>query len=345
MTVRACGLAILVLAGAHRYMFARVDRQIKNMAPRPPQSPARMKLVGDWLTDRAIRAVLWLLLRLPIGPRRDACGWLMTHIVSPVAGYRERVRDNLAMIMPDMPKAEVERMARAVPENLGRTLIELYSGAEFAALISRETMTGPGVAALEEAHRQNRPVLLVAGHIGNYDAVRAALIAKGYRVGGLYQPMSNSFFNAHYVAAISKIGTPLFPRGRSGMADMIRFLRSGGMLGVVLDQSMEDGAALNFMGQVALTSLSVAEMALRYNALVVPTYGIRRPDGGFDMIAEAPVPHDRPEVMTQALNDSLEAQVKAHMDQWLWIHRRWKVPPNRRREVRALIRSKARNKG
>ena len=97
------------------------------------------------------------------------------------------------------------------------------------------------------------------------------------------------------------------------------------MVGVVLDQSMGDGAILRFFGHEALTALSPAEMALRYNALVVPTYGIRRPDGGFDMVIEAPIPHSDPETMTQALNDSLEAQVRLHMDQWLWTHRRWKM--------------------
>ena len=30
------------------------------------------------------------------------------------------------------------------------------------------------------------------------------------------------------------------------------------------------------------------------------------------------------ETMTQALNDHLEVQVRAHMEQWLWVHRRWK---------------------
>ena len=87
-----------------------------------------------------------------------------------------------------------------------------------------------------------------------------------------------------------------------------------GMVGVVLDQSMGDGAMLKFFGQDALTSLSPAEMALRYDALIIPTYGIRRADGGFDMVIEAPIPHSTPEAMTQALNDSLEAQVRAHMD-------------------------------
>lgn len=281
--------------------------------------------IGAWITDRLIRAALWLVLSLPFDARRSLAAALMTRIVAPLAGWRTRIRENLALVRPDLPEAEVARLVRDVPRSIGRTLAELYSGPEFVARVAREPLQGAGVAALEEAHRTGRPVLLVTGHLGNYDAIRGGLIARGYRVGGLYRPMDNPFFNHHYVAAISRIGTPLFPRGRKGLADMVRFLKGGGMVGVVLDQSMGDGAILRFFGHEALTALSPAEMALRYDALVVPTYGIRRPDGGFDMVIEAPIPHGDPETMTQALNDSLEAQVRAHMDQWLWTHRRWKM--------------------
>lgn len=288
------------------------------------QTDNKLQTLQYWIADRLIRLALFIMLRLPYAMRLRMSSFLMSRVVSPLAGYGLRVRKNLRLIVPDMPKPEVRRMMRAVPANLGRTLAELYSGPEFVDRVSREHLQGDGVAALDEAHRTGRPVMLVTGHIGNYDAVRGALIRRGYRVGGLYREMSNPFFNDHYVAAISRIGTPLFPRGRRGLADMIRFLKSGGMVGLVLDQHMSDGARLTFMGRDALTALSAAEMALRYDALVVPTYGIRRPDGGFDLIIEAPVAHDTPEAMTQALNDSLEAHVRANMDQWLWTHRRWK---------------------
>lgn len=285
----------------------------------------RSTLAIDWLSDRAIRAAIGLMRILPFDMRRELAAFLMTRIVSPLGGFRRRIRENLALVRPDLSPADIRRLERAVPRSIGRTLAELYSGPDFVARVAREPLQGAGVAALAEAHRTNRPVLLVTGHIGNYDAIRGGLIARGYRVGGLYRPMDNAFFNAHYVTAISRIGTPLFPRGRKGLADMVRFLRGGGMVGVVLDQSMGDGALLSFFGQPALTSLSPAQMALRYDALIVPTYGIRRPDGGFDMVIEAPIPHTTAEAMTQALNDSLEAQVRAHMDQWLWTHRRWKM--------------------
>ena len=279
----------------------------------------------DWLVNAALRGIIGAALLLPYAMRVRASGWLFSRILSPLAGYHRRIRDNLAMIVPDMPADEVARLMRAVPDNVGRTLIEIYSGAEFIKHVTSTALSGPGLAALDAAHAANRPVILVTGHFGNYDASRAALIARGYPVGALYNPMSNRYFNSHYVNAMASIGTPLFARGKPGLAGMVKFLRGGGMLGLLIDQRMHKGEKLSFFGHDALTALSAATLALKYDALVVPTYGVRRDNGlDFDIIIEAPIPHGPPEAMTQALNDSLEAIVRQHMDQWFWIHRRWK---------------------
>ena len=290
-----------------------------------PMSKTSHHTLANWLQDRALRALFWAMLRLPYRLRVPLAGWVVSHIVAPLAGYRRRIRENLALILPDLPAAEVNRIVRAVPDNVGRTLIEIYSGAEFTAHAVSHPLTGEGVAALEAAHQAGRPVILVTGHFGNYDASRAALIARGYRVGALYNPMKNPWFNDHYVAAISQIGTPLFARGKKGLGDMVRHLRSGGMLGLLMDQAMRHGAALTFFDQTAMTALSAAELALKYDALVIPTYAVRQADGlSFKIIVEAPIAHSTAEAMTQALNDSLEAVVRQNIDQWFWIHRRWK---------------------
>lgn len=308
--------------------------------PDPEDSDDDAPTPGTGFVGLALRVLIGALLLLPYRWRVPLCGRVMARLVAPLAGYDRRVRANLAHVLPDLPEAEVRRLMRAVPDNVGRTLIEIYSGAEFAARAAATEITGDGLAALDAAHAAGRPVVLVTGHFGNYDASRAALIARGFRVGALYRPMTNPGFNRHYVAAISRIGTPVFPRGRAGLTDMVRFLRSGGMLGLLIDQHMGRGAPLRFFGQRAMTALSAAELALRYDALVVPTYAIRRPDGlSFDIVVEAPIPPGTPEAMTQALNDSLESLVRRHMDQWFWIHQRWKEPreprdPDRRRRKR-----------
>jgi KDO2-lipid IV(A) lauroyltransferase len=287
----------------------------------------RFKL-GDRVQDRALRLLIWLMLRLPYSWRVPFCGWVVGRIVGPLAGYDRRVRENLARILPDLPEAEVRRLMRAVPNNVGRTLIEMYSGKEFVDRATRYPLTGPGLADLAEAAAAKRPVIIISGHFGNYDAARAALIKQGYPFGGLYRRMNNPWFNEHYVAAISKIGEPLFARDKKGMAGMIRFLRAGGMLGLLIDQHMSHGARLSFFGHDAMTALSAAEMAQKYDALIVPVYAIRLENGlDFRIVVEKPIPPGTPEEQTQALNDSLEALVRQHLDQWLWIHRRWKVNP------------------
>ncbi len=145
------------------------------------QERRRFKL-GPRLQDRALRLLIWLLLRLPYGWRVPLCGWIVGRVIAPLAGYDRRVRENLARILPDLPEAEVSRLIRAVPDNVGRTLIEMYSGKEFVARATRHPLTGAGLGDLAEAAAARRPVIVVSGHFGNYDAARAALTQAGLSV-------------------------------------------------------------------------------------------------------------------------------------------------------------------
>ena len=81
--------------------------------------------LADWAQNLVLRGLINGLLLLPYRVRVPLCGWVMSRVIAPVAGYRKRVRGNLAMILPDLPKADVERIAREVPDNVGRTLIEI----------------------------------------------------------------------------------------------------------------------------------------------------------------------------------------------------------------------------
>ena len=292
---------------------------------------------GDYFINLMIHGLFRGILLLPYRIRVPMVGWVMARVVAPMAGYTKRIRINLAYTCPELTKAQVNRLCYEVPNNVGRTLIEIYSGDRFIARVRNTPLEGAGAAALEEAHLAKRPVILVTGHFGNYDAPRAALIARGFSVGAIYMPMKNVFFNTHYEAAISRIGTPLFPRGRKGLAQMLKFLRAGGMTGFLVDQYMNHGALLQFFGKPAPTALSAAEMALKYDALLVPIYGIRNDNGlDFTIQVDAPIPHSDAETMTQALNDSLEHLVRQHMGQWFWIHRRWK-PERQRSRAAAKI--------
>ena len=286
-----------------------------------PQRTGLRHSAQDWFAA----AVLGLLRPIPYRWRIPAIGWIGANLIGPIAGMRARIRANLAHVMPDLPVSEVQRLCRKVPDNMARTIAEIFTGQEFLERARASTVEGDGLPSLHAAHANGQPVLLVTAHLGNYDAARGFLLAQGFNVAGFYMPMTNPAFNRRYVAAISGIGEPVFARGRDGLAAMLRFLRKGGMVGMVVDHYMAHGVPLPFLGKPARTALSAAEMALKYNALLVPVYGIRQPDGlNFVVRIEAPIPHSDAETMTRALNASLEALVRAHMDQWMWSHRRWK---------------------
>jgi KDO2-lipid IV(A) lauroyltransferase len=282
----------------------------------------------DYILAETVNGLLWLGRRLPYRTRVRALSWIGGRLIAPLTSFPRRIRANLALVCPELSEQEVKRIVRRVPVNATRTLIEIHSGEDFKRAAAAAPIHGAeGLAAIEAAHAAGRPVILLSGHFGNYDVPRAALAARGLPVGGLYMPMKNAYYNARYVRMISAISGPVFPRGRRGLAEMVRYLRDGGVVGLLIDQRMAHGEPLRFFGRPAWTALSAAEMALKYDALILPAYGRRTANGlDFELILEPPLPHSDPVAMTQAFNDSLERQVRANMDQWLWLHRRWMDP-------------------
>jgi len=278
-----------------------------------------------WLQNLALRTMISALLRLPYRWRVPLGGWAVANIVSPLAGYDRRASDNLALIWPEKSAAARGVIAHRALDNAGRSLIENYSTAEFTALQAKEEPTGLGYAALQQAQAQGRAVILVSGHFGNYEAARASLVARGFAVGGLYRNLANPYFNEHYVQTMQAYGGPVFAQGRSGTSGFVKHLKAGGMLVLLFDQRTNDGVLLPFLGHPAKTALSAAALALRYDALLIPFFATRNPDGiSFAIELDAPISHSDPKTMMIAVTKALEARVLRHPEQWFWVHRRWK---------------------
>lgn len=292
------------------------------MSATPEKPPFRP---GDFLLNLVLRGIIGLALLLPYNWRVPAMGWLLRRVVGPIAGYRRRALDNLALIWPEMPEGQRIALAGQALDNAGRAMIENYSARPFKARMARLVPQGPGMQALREARAVGRPVLLLTAHYGNYEAARACLLGQGLQVGALYRPMSNRYFNAHYIETLDAMGGPNLPKGRRGIAGFLRHLRGGGIMALFFDLHAADGVPITFLGRPARTSLSAAELALRYDAPMIPVYATRRANGlDFDVVVEAPIPRGTALEMTEAVTRSLERRIAAAPGQWFWIHRRWK---------------------
>ncbi|MEL6618866.1 MAG: lauroyl acyltransferase [Pseudomonadota bacterium] len=284
-----------------------------------------LRELGHRVTDLVARGIIRLAMAMPLHRRVRFFGWVIENVIGPLAGYRRRAETHLAKAFPDMPAAERSRIARQSLNNVGRSLIENYSKEDFLPYMARFQPEGPGFAALKEAHAAGRPVILQSGHFGNYEAVRAALFAHGIEPGGIYREMSNRHFHEHYVMTMLGWGGPGFPRGPKGMRGVIKFLKGGGQLIILNDQHEFGAPVLDFLGHPAHTTLSPAELALRFDAVTIPYFGIRQPDGlSFRCILEEPIAHSDPLTMTQEMNDRLGKRIMDNPEQWFWVPRRWR---------------------
>ncbi len=281
---------------------------------------------SQWLQDRAFRSALWVARRLPYERRIPMFGALARAAAGPHTAIRQRMLDNLDHVWPEKTLQEKRAIARAAADNTGRATIEHYSMQELASRLASVQPEGPGWNVLRQSQSAGRPVVLITGHYGNYEAARSCLISNGINLGGLYRPMKNQYVNRHYVEAIASLGGgPLFAQGRNGMGLLLRHLKSGGAAMILNDLYVGGGIEMDFLGRPARTALSTAELALRMKADLIPFYGIRQPDGlSFRTVLEAPIPAADAETMTAAFNRSIEARISEDPGQWFWLHRRWK---------------------
>lgn len=279
----------------------------------------------DRVADALFRMIIARALRMPWEKRVPFMGRMMSHWIAPLLGYPDRIERNLSFIYPDMKPDTRREIVRSVGDNMGRTLAEIYSGEEFSERCRMVPIDGPGLSALEEAQAEGKGAVLISGHFGNYDVVRTALIEQGYDIAALYRPMNNPLFNRHYVKAITRVG-PTFVRDKSGLMQLFRHLRAGRVVAMLVDQHYAGQEVLKFLGKPARTSLTPAEMALRYKVPLISLYATRQPDGlNFSIFMEEPIPHTSAPEMMQAFNDRLGRIITKHPGQWLWNHRRWRV--------------------
>ena len=257
--------------------------------------------------------------------RCRALGALVGLVVRYFPIARRRVERELRRIYPDMPRNERLQLCRNMGRNMGRTLFEILHCTEFQTLHHRNIVSGPGLAALESAHDAGKGAIIVSGHFGQWEAIRSALKARGMETGAVYRPQTNRHYERRLLSGIEAGGKPILATGKIGTRALVRHIREGGFIAILLDEKYPDGAKLPFLGHPALTSLVAAQLALKYDLPMVPAFGTRIGDGTkFNVEFDAVIPPSDGLTMTQAFNDNLSQRVHADPDQWYWMLRRWK---------------------
>ena len=254
-------------------------------------------------------------------------GWLTYY----VAGRdRRRSLDHLAIAFPDMTLAGRKRLSRRSYRHVGMSAAELLHLWGRAPEESLRHVTVEGFEHVEALRRDNRPVLIVTGHCGNWEMISSANLSHGLGLAAMARELDEPGAQGIAVALREHLGSETIARGSRGAArQLLRVVRSGGALALLIDQDLKiDGVFVPFFGRLANTPSVAADMALRLGAAAVPTFSERLEDGSHRVRFHEPVDlPDDPVEATALLTARIEEQIRRRPEQWVWFHRRWRHRP------------------
>lgn len=186
---------------------------------------------------------------------------------------------------------------------------------------------------LREAMALGKGVLILSGHLGNYDLSAVALALNDFPIRIVSKPLKIKAIERFWMEERSVFGLEI-SLNRGSIRAILEALKAGKGIVFVLDQhSSTESVWVDFFGRSASTLPGLAVLAQRTGAPVIPVFTHREPDGSHLISIQPAVPFEekgaRQEAVehnTQRYTKVIEAAIRRHPEQWTWIHERWKKP-------------------
>lgn len=287
----------------------------------------------EYAAVRSLIAVLSL-----VGWRRAGAvgAWLGRVAYAPVGIRRRVVLEHLQQAFPEWTDRQREDVARGAYENLGRSMLEsMILATRPAQDVLDAVPETPGIDLIREEAAKGQGVIVVTGHIGNWELGGALVAASGLPFSAIARSMANPYFDAYVRRTREALGMQVITDVEA-VRKVPRALDQGHVIAFLSDQDALGLAStfVPFFGKPARTPRGPAVFALRRGTPVVFAALVRQPAGHYAFVGERvplPAPTGNREADSDAIvaayTRQLEALVRRYPAQYFWHHRRWKRQP------------------
>ncbi len=302
-----------------------------------------------WLLEYAIFRVLTCLIGI-VSVKQSVqfakfLGWSFVHLLPRKWTRYEVAASNLKTAFPDFSERDVEVTIEKMWVHLFRLVAETVQFPRKLHLENyREIMSFRNRGEAAQALNSGRPVFMLSGHFGNWEATTATFGTFGFPMGIVARKLDNPYLHRWFVRTREVTGHRLLLKsgGWDGITDL---LSARGNLGLLCDQDAgRRGVFVDFFGKPASTFRSIALMAIENDAIVLLGYGVRQPDNfdecrwvqyevGCEIVIDTKTIQSDDEVrsITEQYSQALEAAVRRYPEQYFWVHRRWKSIPRKKK--------------
>jgi KDO2-lipid IV(A) lauroyltransferase len=276
-----------------------------------------------YLTEAILFHILMFILGLlPLDVASNFGGWVGRSIGPRLAASRKAFR-NLQLALPDLDENRYDEIIKGMWDNLGRVMAEYPHLDEIGK--SRVEVTNPEVA--RQLEKDEQPAILFGAHIANWECGAYGLAQHGLDVGGVYRAPNNPWMQK----TINKLRSrPGYPKSKTGMRLLMKALKDGEHIGILIDQKYNEGVAVPFLGHLAMTSPAFVQLAQKFKCPMVSVHIVRTKGANFQVTLSEPVDlfdgSGAPlpiEDIIKVAHRHLEEWIKERPEQWLWLHKRW----------------------
>jgi KDO2-lipid IV(A) lauroyltransferase len=243
---------------------------------------------------------------------------------------------NLQLAMPALSEPERDAILSGVCDNLGRLLGEFSQFPKLNKANIDEVVVYDGFENYARAAARGNGVLLLTGHIGAWELCAFAQGMYGHPLSFLVRPLDNPLLD-HLISRYRQLSGNQIINKNKAVRDVLTELRRGKDVGLLIDINTlaDQGVFCDFFGIPACATSGLAVFALRSEAPVVPGFLIWDDTLNKHVLRFEPeIPlirtgdfKEEVQLNTARFMQVIEACVRRHPKQWLWIHRRWRTRP------------------
>ncbi len=273
-----------------------------------------------------------------LGPDRSSdVGAALARRVGARLPQQRIALDNVRAAFPEKSEAEARAIVAGAWDNLGRTGAEY---AHLAALFDYDPdspvpgrIEVDGIEHFERLRDDGRPGIIFSAHLANWELPAICAARFGLDATAVFRAPNDPGV-ARVVHEVRSQTMGGLEAARQGAAFAMQgVLERGGHLGMLIDQHFTRGVIVDFLGRPALANPILAKFAQKFDCPVHGVRVVRLPGQRFRLQLTPPLdlPRDAagqievPGAM-QAMTRVVEGWVREHPEQWLWMHRRWRVP-------------------
>ncbi len=252
-----------------------------------------------------------------------------------VSGRRRRkiIDFNLGLAFPELDRNGKKRLARRVARHFGRVSLDALRVQRLGPEELLREVRVEGRENLRGALQRGQGLFLLSAHIGSWEVaalVAGLLIPQGFAM--VNRPLDNPLLETELARLRGPFGNRALGKD-SVTRDMLRQLRAGGGLGILIDQRTleREGVQVPFFGQPSWTHAGLGRLFARTGAPVVPIWGLWDGPGRYTVRFDPPllreeIARDQRDVvsLTARFMAIIEQVIRERPEQWLWFHDRWR---------------------